>query len=100
MPIVMDLGFGEDGDAGDRGTVKKQATQGHEVYPGSGPRRENPTPVCLLLITAESKITGVRRCNLAWRCVCGGMRERSSSSCLPDVYIEVGRSNGTDRVGY
>ena len=27
MPIVMDLGFGEDGDAGDRGTVSKQATR-------------------------------------------------------------------------
>ena len=44
----MDLGFGEDGDAGDRGTVNRQATRGHEIYPGSGPRRENPTPACLL----------------------------------------------------
>src|SRR3954464_10769738 len=78
MPIVMDLGFGEGGDAGDRGTVSKQATRGHEVYPGSGPRRENPTLACLLLITTEPVITGVRRCNLAWRCVCGSMsRERS-----------------------
>src|SRR3954471_4474001 len=59
MPIVMDLGFGEDGDAGDRGTVSKQATRGHEVYPGSGPRRENPTPAFLLLITAKPVITGV-----------------------------------------
>ena len=25
MPIVIDLGFGEDGDAGDHGTVNKQA---------------------------------------------------------------------------
>src|SRR3954471_19360579 len=58
MPIVMDLGFGEDGDAGDRGTVNRQATRGHEIYPGSGPRRENPTPACLLLITEEPKITG------------------------------------------
>ena len=58
MPIVMDLGFGEDGDAGDRGTVSKQATRGRKVYPGSGPRRENPTPACLLLITAEPKVTG------------------------------------------
>ena len=54
----MDLGFGEDGDAGDRGTVNRQATRGHEIYPGSGPRRENPTPACLLLITAEPKVTG------------------------------------------
>ena len=54
----MDLGFGEDGDAGDRGTVSKQATRGHKVYPGSGPRRENPTPACLLLITTEPKVTG------------------------------------------
>ena len=58
MPIAMDLGFGEDGDAGDRGTVNRQATRGHEIYPGSGPRRENPTPACLLLITAEPKVTG------------------------------------------
>ena len=60
MPIVMDLGFGEDGDAGDRGTVNRQATRGHEIYPGSGPRRENPTPACLLLITAEPKVTGAQ----------------------------------------
>src|SRR5215216_3852712 len=70
----MSLGFGEDGDAGDRVTVNRQATQEHEVYPGSGPQRKNPTPACLLLITAEPKVTKVRRCNLAWRCVCGGMR--------------------------
>src|SRR3954462_10609995 len=92
MPIVMDLGFGEDGDAGDRGMVNRQATRGHEIYPGLGPRRENPTPACLLLITVEPKVTGVHRCNLAWWCVCGGMRERSSSSCPPSLYIEVGRS--------
>src|SRR3954470_11572710 len=30
-----------------------------------------PTPSCLLLIMAKPKITGVRRCNLAWRCICG-----------------------------
>ena len=54
----MDLSFGEDGDAGDRGTVSKQETRGHEVYPGSGPRRENPTHACLLLITADPKVTG------------------------------------------
>src|SRR4051812_29746106 len=46
------------------------SNKGHEVYPGSGPRRENPTPACLLLITTEPVITGVRRCDLAWRCVC------------------------------
>ena len=82
MPIVMDLGFGEDGDAGDRGTVNRQATRGHEIYPGSGPRRENPTPACLLLITAEPKVTGARRCNLAWRCVCESMRERDLGRAL------------------
>jgi hypothetical protein len=53
MPIVMSLGFGEDGGAGDRGTINRQATRGHEIYPGLGPRRENPTPAYLLLITAE-----------------------------------------------
>ena len=63
MPIVMDLDFGEDGDAGDRGTVSKQSTRGHNVYPGSVPWRENPTPACLLLITAESEVTGVCRCS-------------------------------------
>src|SRR4051812_47633316 len=83
MPIVMSLGFGEDGDAGDRRTVSKQATRGHEVYPGSGPQRENPTPACLLLITTEPKITGVRRCNLAWRYVCGGVREICRSIACP-----------------
>ena len=56
----MDLGFGEDGDAGDRGTVNRQATRGHEIYPGSGPRRENPTPACLLLITTELVIRGAQ----------------------------------------
>src|SRR4051812_116162 len=91
MPIVMDLVFGEDGDAGDRGTVIEQATRGHKVYLGSCPRRENPTPACLLLITAEPKVTGVRRCNLAWRCVCG-RKDWSSSPCPPSLYIELGRS--------
>src|SRR3954469_9992884 len=90
MPIVTSLGFGEGGDAGDRETVSKQATRGHEVYSGSGPQRENPTPACLLLITAEPKVTGVRRCNLAWRCVCG--ERLPSSSCPPSLYIEIGRS--------
>src|SRR3954462_15084218 len=92
MPIVMRLGFGEDGDAGDRGTVSKQATRRHEVYPGSGPRRENPTPACLLLITAEPEVTGVRRCNLAWRCVCGEW-------CPPSLYIDRQVPN-VDRVDY
>src|SRR4051812_30971337 len=44
-----------------------------KVYPGSVPRRENPTPACLLLIMAEPKVTGVHRCNLVWRCVCESM---------------------------
>src|SRR3954465_3298913 len=91
MPIVMDLGFGEDGDAGDRGTVNRQATRGHEIYPGSGPRRENPTPACLLLITAEPKVIGARRCNLAWRCVCSGKRMLSLSR-PPSLYLKLGRS--------
>src|SRR3954464_11823932 len=91
MPIVMALGFGEGGDAGDRGTVNRQATRGHEIYPGSGPRRENPTPACLLLITAEPEVTRVRRCNLAWKCVYGGKR-MPSSPCPPSLYIELGRS--------
>src|SRR4051812_43495628 len=91
MPIVMSLGFGEDGGDGDRGTVNRQATRGHEIYPGLGPRREKPTPACLLLITAEPKSTGLRRCNLAWRCVCGG-KDWPSSPCPPSIYIELGRS--------
>src|SRR3954469_10406108 len=102
MPIVMSLGFGEDGDAGYRGTISKQATRGHEVYPGSGPRRKNPTPACLLLITVEPKSTGVRRCNLAWRCVCGGVRDivrepnrRASWPLYRDRQVP-----GTDRVSY
>src|SRR3954466_8283097 len=90
MPIVMSLGFGEDGGAGDLRTVNREATRGHEIYPGSGPRRENPTPACLLLITAEPKVTGACRCNLAWRCVCG--EKLYSSSCPPSLSIEMGRS--------
>ena len=66
MPIVMDLGFGEDGDAGDRGTVSKKATRGHKVYPGSGPRRENPTPACLLFDYGGTEGYRVRRFDLAW----------------------------------
>src|SRR4051812_44599048 len=91
MPIVMSLGFGEDGGAGDRGTVNRQATRGHEIYPGSGPWRENPTLACLLLVMAEPESTGVRRCNLVWRCVCGG-KMMPSSLCPPSLYIEFGRS--------
>src|SRR3954470_8038538 len=82
MPIVLSLRFGEGGDAGDRGTINRQATRGHEIYPGLGPRRENPTPACLLLITAKPKSTGVRRCNLASRCVCGGYAKCGSKDLL------------------
>src|SRR4051812_33160811 len=101
MPIVMDFGFGEDGDAGDRGTVNRQATRGHKIYPGSGPRRENTTP-CLLLITAKPKVTGVRRCNMAWRCVCGGVREIVRDLlAVPSCSLYRDRQvPGTDRVGY
>ena len=67
MPIVMDLGFGEDGDARDRGTVNRQATRGHEIYPGSGPRRENPTSACLLFDYGGTKSYRMRRFDLAWR---------------------------------
>src|SRR4051812_44024161 len=98
MPIVMDLGFGEDGDTGDRGTVSKQATRGHEVYPGSGPRRENPTLVCLLLITTEPVITGVRR--WAWRCVCESMREIDLGHALLAFIYGEARSQVPIRVGY
>ena len=69
MPIVMDLGFGKDGNAGDRGTVNRQATRGHEIYPGLGPRRENPTPACLLFYYGGTEDYKVRRFDLAWRCV-------------------------------
>src|SRR3954470_21230544 len=91
MPIVMDLGFGEDGDAGDRGMVNRQATRGHEIYPGSGPRRENPTPACLLLITAEPKVQGCA--DAIWhRGVYAVVCEIALSSCPPSLYIEIGRS--------
>ena len=66
MPIVMDLGFGEAGDAGDRGTVNRQATRGHEIYLGSGPRRENPTPACLLFDYGGTEGYRVHRFDLAW----------------------------------
>src|SRR3954462_7555383 len=94
MPIVMDLGFGEDGDAGDRGTVNRQATRGHKVYPGLGPRRENPTPACLLLITAEPKVQGCADASGVEVCMrwCARDCKRASSSCPPGLYIEIGRS--------
>src|SRR3954469_26015336 len=97
MIIVMDLGFGEDGDAGDRETVSKQATRGDEVYPGLGPRRENPTPACLLLITAEPKVTGMHICNLAWRCVYEVLRYFSPYPPSLYIYRPV---PGIGRVGY
>ncbi len=34
------------------------------------------------LITAEPKVTGVRRCNLAWRCVCESMKSSRSVDLL------------------
>src|SRR4051812_22790779 len=91
MSIVMSLGFGEGGDAGDRGTVSKQATRGHEVYPGSGPRRENPTLACLLLITTKPKSIGFRKCNLGWGflSVVRGIPPPAGPSSL---YIEIGGS--------
>ena len=62
----MDLGFEEDGDAGDREMVSKQATRGHKVYLGSGPRRENPTPACLLFDYGGTEGYRARRFDLAW----------------------------------
>ena len=59
MPIVMDLGFGEEGSAGDKHTGDSK------IYPGSG-LVEVPTPACLLVeLSRESKVIMVRRCNLA-----------------------------------
>src|SRR3954467_2684751 len=82
----MDFDFGEDGDAGDRETVNRHAERGHKVYPGSGPRRENPTPACLFLITAEPKVTGGAQLQSGMRCV----YEMSSSflPCPPGPYID------------
>ena len=61
----MDLGFGEGGSAGDIYRLANKHTGDSKIYPGSG-LVEVPTPACLLLeLTKESKITGVRRCNLA-----------------------------------
>ena len=65
MPIVMDLGFGEGGSAGDIYRLANKNTGDSKIYPGSC-LVEVPTPACLLVeLSKESKITGVRRCNLA-----------------------------------
>jgi hypothetical protein len=94
----MSLGFVEDGGAGDRGMVNRQATRGHEIYPGSGPRRENPTPACLLLITAESKVTGCA--DLIWREV--RMREYESRdlghALLAFIYTYAGPGHSPNRL--
>ena len=65
MPIVMDLGFGEGGSAGDIYRLANKHTGDSKIYPGSG-LVEVPTPACLLVeLSKESKVTMVRRCNLA-----------------------------------
>ena len=65
MPIVMDLGFGEGGSAGDIYRLANKHTGDSKIYPGSG-LIEVPTPACLLVeLLKESRITMVRRCNLA-----------------------------------
>ena len=65
MPIVMDLGFGEGGRAGDIYRLENKHTGDSKIYPGLG-LVEVPTLACLLVeLTEESKITMVRRCNLA-----------------------------------
>ena len=65
MPIVMDLGFGEGGSAGDIYRLANKHTGDSKIYPGPG-LVEVPTPACLLVeLSKESKITGARRCNLA-----------------------------------
>ncbi len=65
MPIVMDLGFGEEGSAGSINWLANKHTWDSKIFPGSG-LVEVPTPACLLLeLTKELKITMVRRCNLA-----------------------------------
>ena len=73
MPIVMDLGFGEDGDAGDRGTVSKQAIRDTRFTQVQAPGGKTLLLLVCSLITAEPKVTGVRRFNLARRHVCGSM---------------------------
>ena len=65
MPIVMDLGFGEGGSAGDIYRLANKHTWDSKIYPGLG-LVEVPTPAFLLVeLSKESKITMVRRCNLA-----------------------------------
>ena len=65
MPIVMDLGFGEGGSAGDIYRLANKHTGDPKIYPGSG-LVEVPTPACLLVeLSRESKVTMVHRCNLA-----------------------------------
>ena len=65
MPIVMDLGFGEGGSAGDIYQLANKHTGDSKIYPGLG-LVEVPTPACLLLeLMKDSTITMVRRCNLA-----------------------------------
>ena len=65
MPIDMDLGFGEGGSAGDIYRLANKHTGDSKIYPGSG-LVEVPTPACLLVeLSKESRITMVRRCNLA-----------------------------------
>ena len=65
MPIVMDLGFGEGGSAGDIYRLANKHTGDSEIYPSSG-LAEVPTPACLLVeLSKEPKVTMVRRCNMA-----------------------------------
>ena len=46
MLIIMDLGFGEDENTGDREMVNRHAVRRHEVYPGSGLGRKTLLLVC------------------------------------------------------
>ena len=65
MPIVMDLGFGEDGDAGDRGTVRKQATRDTRFTQVQAPGGKTLLLLVCSLITAEPKVT--RCADSIWR---------------------------------
>jgi hypothetical protein len=71
MPIVMDLGFGEGGEARDWGTANGQATRGHGVYVGSDPRRKNPIPACLFLIDGEAESYRGAQMRSGMRCELG-----------------------------
>ena len=65
MPIVMDLGFGEGGNAGDIYRLANKHTGDSKIYPGSC-LVEVPTPALSARgIIKESKITMVHKCNLA-----------------------------------